>query len=89
MNHTSFDNILQIKTFKLGIEDIQNIGSSYFGENNKKIDRYNEEINLLKQQLSDLNEKMGKSGVIHKVLEPVSAPKITFWYYELKEMVIH
>lgn len=50
MNYTSFDNILQIKTFKLGIEDIQNIGSSYFGENNKKIDRYNEEINLLKQQ---------------------------------------
>ncbi|SCM05257.1 Snf2-related CBP activator, putative [Plasmodium chabaudi adami] len=86
MNHTSFDNILQTKTFKLGIEDIQNIGSSYYGENNKKIDRYNEEINLLKQQLSDLNEKMGKSGAIHKVLEPVGAPKITFWYYELKEM---
>ncbi|CXI24825.1 Snf2-related CBP activator, putative [Plasmodium berghei] len=86
MNYTSFDNILQIKTFKLGIEDIQNIGSSYFGENNKKIDRYNEEINLLKQQLSDLNDKMGKSGVIHKSLEPVNAPKITFWYYELKEM---
>ncbi|SBS82871.1 helicase [Plasmodium malariae] len=87
MNNMAHDIIMQTKPYKLGIEDIQNLGSLYFFENNKKIEKYNEEINLLKQQLNDLNEKMGKCGYIHKIVEPAKFPEYTFWYYELKEMV--
>ncbi|SBT74927.1 Snf2-related CBP activator, putative [Plasmodium malariae] len=49
MNNMAHDIIMQTKPYKLGIEDIQNLGSLYFFENNKKIEK-----------LNDLNEKTKK-----------------------------
>ncbi|ANQ06679.1 Atp-dependent helicase [Plasmodium coatneyi] len=86
MNSPTFDNVLHAKSYRLNLDDIQNLGSQYFSENNRKIAKYNEEINLLKQQLNYLNEKMGKCGYVHKVIEPAKPSELTFWCYELKEM---
>ncbi|ETW62004.1 hypothetical protein PFMC_02105 [Plasmodium falciparum CAMP/Malaysia] len=60
MNEIKSESLLQTRPFKLGIEDIQNLGSSYFIENNEKLKKYNNEISSLKKELDILNEKMGK-----------------------------
>ncbi|EUD67025.1 adenosinetriphosphatase [Plasmodium inui San Antonio 1] len=86
MNSITFDNVLHAKSYRLNLDDIQNLGSLYSSENNKKIAKYNEEIDLLKEQLNYLNEKMGKCGHVHKVMEPAKPSELTFWCYELKEM---
>ncbi|KJP89601.1 hypothetical protein AK88_00812 [Plasmodium fragile] len=86
MNSTTCDNPLRAKSYRLNLDDIQNLGSLYLFENNRKIAKYNEEIDLLKEQLNYLNEKMGKCGYVHKVIEPAKPSEVTFWYYELKEM---
>ncbi|SCO65871.1 helicase SRCAP, putative [Plasmodium vivax] len=86
MNSTPCDNVLHARSYRLSLDDIQNLGSLYFFENNRKVAKYNEEISLLKQQLTYLNEKMGKCGYVHKVIEPAKPSELTFWCYELKEM---
>ncbi|SOV13551.1 helicase SRCAP, putative [Plasmodium gaboni] len=86
MNEIKSENILQTRSFKLGIEEIQNLGSSYLIENNEKLEKYNNEISSLKKELDTLNEKMGKCTTTTKIVEPAKTPEFTFWYYELKEM---
>ncbi|CRG98882.1 Snf2-related CBP activator, putative [Plasmodium relictum] len=86
MNERTHENLLKTKSYNLGIDDIQNLGSIYSFQNKQKIEKYNEEIKLLKQQLDDLNEKMGKCSYIPKIIEPTKYPELTFWYFELKEM---